>query len=738
MRREWRHGREAIDYFFELSLFLFVATGFFSAAITGKLDTATVLLVGAALALRSLAFLGLSRFSLSPTAVTRLTAAYFFFYAADVFLLSRSFVDATGHLIFFVLVMKLFSARVNRDYLYLALLAFMEMLLAAILTIDTTFLILFLVFLLFGIATFTSYEIRRSYVRAVCPAEVQGGPMLRGLGVTAALVSVGVLLLAGLLFFVIPRFTTGYLSRFAPKAQQVAGFGDNVELGEIGEIKKSNTVMMRVRYATNPPRVQELRFRGVALTLFDGHRWHNTNAATIVLSAIPLVTGDPAQSGMARFVLQRRLRPEPGAAWLQYTVMLEPISTEHLFLIPKGEQVVGRIRLLEMDSNDSLLLRDRSASALRYEATSNIYRPPANLLRAAPADYPGRIGENPLDVYLQLPQLDPRIPELARQVTATADNEYDRARLVEEYLRTQFGYTLDLPFTGPDPLAGFLFDQRRGHCEYFASAMAVMLRTMGVPTRLVNGFLPGEFNDISRVYMVRARDAHSWVEVYFPTYGWVTFDPTPAAGTEVQASLYRISLWLDALQTFWMDWVVSYDFSRQFLLARNLDRGSRRATAETQNYIRLRYRRLSDWLRGLRGRMKSDPRALPALIVLCGLSLAVFLSAGQILEAWRRSASRARTRAGRATARDATLAYQDMLDLLARRGFEKPPSMSAREFLSTVRDPALAPVFARFTDVYEQARFGGLVSLVPQLHALVADARLARRKSAECGMRSAE
>ncbi|MCX6615046.1 MAG: transglutaminaseTgpA domain-containing protein, partial [Acidobacteria bacterium] len=248
MRREWRHGREAIDYFFELSLFLFVTTGFFSAAITGKLDTATVLLMGAALALRSLAFLGLSRFSLSATAVTRLTAVYFFFYAADVFLVSRSFVDATGHLIFFVLVMKLFSARVNRDYLYLALLAFMEMLLAAILTIDTTFLILFLVFLLFGIATFTSYEIRRSYVRAVCPAEVQGGPMLRGLGVTAVLVSVGVLLLAGLIFFVIPRFTTGYLSRFAPKAQQVAGFGDNVELGEIGEIKKSNAVMMRVRY----------------------------------------------------------------------------------------------------------------------------------------------------------------------------------------------------------------------------------------------------------------------------------------------------------------------------------------------------------------------------------------------------------------------------------------------------------------------------------------------------------
>jgi hypothetical protein len=134
--------------------------------------------------------------------------------------------------------------------------------------------------------------------------------------------------------------------------------------------------------------------------------------------------------------------------------------------------------------------------------------------------------------------------------------------------------------------------------------------------------------------------------------------------------------------------------------------------------------------------VKSDPRVLPALIVLCGLSLGVFLSAGQIREAWRRSASRARSRAGQATARDATLAYQDMLGLLARRGYEKPPAMSAREFLSIVSDPALAPVFARFTEVYERARFGGLVSLVPQLHALLGDARLARRRSSEFGARS--
>src|SRR5579872_4822169 len=113
-------GRQAIQYFFELALFLFVATGFVTAAATRKLDVPTILLVSTALAIRALAFIGFTQFSLSPAAVTRLTVGYFFFYAFDYFFISRSFVDATAHLVFFVLVIKLFSARVNRDYLYLA------------------------------------------------------------------------------------------------------------------------------------------------------------------------------------------------------------------------------------------------------------------------------------------------------------------------------------------------------------------------------------------------------------------------------------------------------------------------------------------------------------------------------------------------------------------------------------------------------------------------------------------
>ena len=114
-------------------------------------------------------------------------------------------------------------------------------------------------------------------------------------------------------------------------------------------------------------------------------------------------------------------------------------------------------------------------------------------------------------------------------MTAGAETPAQRARAIEGHLRQDYGYTLEL-LSKPvdDPLAYFLFVRKKGHCEYFASSMAVMLRTLGIPARVVNGFRGGEYNDLTGSYIVREKDAHSWVEAYFPEYGWVTFDPTPA------------------------------------------------------------------------------------------------------------------------------------------------------------------------------------------------------------------
>jgi hypothetical protein len=386
---------------------------------------------------------------------------------------------------------------------------------------------------------------------------------------------------------------------------------------------------------------------------------------------------------------------------------------------------MGRFRNLEKDTYDSVLLRDRSISALRYDAWSDIAMPDVEQLRKEPA-YPKQIGDTPLDAYLQLPTLDPRIPELARNVTARATNAFDRARLIEEHLRNSYGYTLDVPFTGSDPLAGFLFTQKRGHCEYFASAMTIMLRTLGIPSRLVNGFLPGQYNDISGMYVVRASEAHSWVEAYFPGYGWMTFDPTPAAG-QTSAGAYRLSMWLDALQTFWIDWVINYDFTRQFTLARNLDRSSRRATLQTQRYLRGRYMAMLAAMRGVHRQFLSNPVVTRLLVAMVVLGFLLVAGWRPLLVSLRAASSQARSRTGRATVRDASLAYQRLLDLLARRGFSKAPAMSPREFLVRVDDTRLAPLVSDFTGVYEAARFGGSTELIPRLYGLLAEVQQAAR-----------
>src|SRR5262249_11460949 len=120
--------------------------------------------------------------------------------------------------------------------------------------------------------------------------------------------------------------------------------------------------------------------------------------------------------------------------------------------------------------------------------------------------------------YLQLPAtLSARIPALARQLTAEARDPADAARRLTAFLSREFRYTLTLEKVSDlDPLDEFLFVRRAGHCEYFAAALAVMLRAVGVPARVVNGFQQGEWNPHGRYFIVRLRDAHSWVEAYLP------------------------------------------------------------------------------------------------------------------------------------------------------------------------------------------------------------------------------
>jgi hypothetical protein len=145
-------------------------------------------------------------------------------------------------------------------------------------------------------------------------------------------------------------------------------------------------------------------------------------------------------------------------------------------------------------------------------------------LKAAGSNYPSSIQSR----YLALPDtVPPRVIALARDLTATALTPYERARAIETYLRT-FPYTLDLPHPPPDRdvVDYFLFDLQQGYCDYYATSMVVLARAAGLPARLAVGYLNGTYDRTEGRYVVTEADAHSWVEIYFPDYGWIEFEPT--------------------------------------------------------------------------------------------------------------------------------------------------------------------------------------------------------------------
>src|SRR6202008_2814108 len=210
-------------------------------------------------------------------------------------------------------------------------------------------------------------------------------------------------------------------------------------------------------------------------------------------------------------------------------------------------------------------------------------------------NYPAAI----TNTYLQLPQeVDPRIAALARSATQRVSTAYGQAAALETFLKTKYNYTLDLTGNpGKDPLAHFLFETRAGHCEYFASAMIIMLRTLGIPSREVNGFLPGEFNELGGDYIVRASDAHSWVEVYFPGADWQVFDPTPSAPESLNGFLTRLGKYIDWIEITWSEWVIGYDFGHQMALAQGLQRDSHDLSESLRTWYRRQQLRARNWMK---------------------------------------------------------------------------------------------------------------------------------------------
>jgi len=552
-----------VERYFQVSLFLLITVGFATLFSTGRLDGLSVAFVGVALVARAYLLLKNREVKIAEKWTNYLTLLYVLVFAVDLFLISGSYVTASVHLVLFSMVVKLFSIQRERDYLYLAILAFLAVLAASVLTVDTIFFASFVVFMLLAVSTFVSMEMRRSLKQAKNHGESPAAPgrerrLATSLSSNAVMIVLAIVLGSVALFFMLPRFSAGYLSTFAPHNDIVTGFSDNVNLGVIGRIQQTDQVVMHVQL--DQPVTSDLKWRGVALNSFDGKTWTNKTET------------QTEQQWSGRFTLRYLQATRFNVPWhapnnsefrlIRYRIIMEPIGTDVLFLAPVPVEVGGRFHVISIDDNGSIANLDHSRMTESYDAVSQISEPSLATLRSESQRYPPGFDI----LYTEVPSgLDPRVEELAQRITANAKTDYDKAAAIEKYLRENFAYTLQLPAQTPeDPIADFLFVRKRGHCEYFASAMAVMLRTLGIPSRLVNGFRNGEYNDLTGSYIVRARNAHTWVEVFIPAVGWTSFDPTPADAAPVSSSSWnRFRLYVDAAQEWWREWVINYDFGHQ-------------------------------------------------------------------------------------------------------------------------------------------------------------------------------
>ncbi|MGQ9897109.1 MAG: transglutaminase TgpA family protein [Acidobacteriota bacterium] len=707
-----------IEQFFKAASYALVTGGFLTLALTGRVDTVTCILYSLALIASWFADRPGLRLQISERAANWCVVGYVPFAYLDVRYLSSSWITALIHFVLFVSIFKLFQVKRDRDWVFLYLLAVFEMLLAAGLTIDALFLLLLLGFTLTGIAALQAFEVVRtrrnirqplrlvtfSYDGQVSPRE--GRPVRYLLAMTLAMATlIGVL--SAPTFFLLPRWNTGLLSQSFSEDTALTGFSDlSITLGSVGNIKSDDRTAMRVRVEGRLP--PHLHWRGMVMTQFDGKEWTRpeSNRRFAVRQ----------ENGGYRLDEQQRV----GRSVLQ-TVYLEPMVTTALFHCGQP-RFVSNLRGLARDLTGTLYRAERG-TRLSYTVLSSLDETPVEQLRQDRLKY----DDQTRATFLQLPAtFDPRVKTLALEVTANATNGYERARAIEQYLKTQYAYTLDLQRgREPDPIVDFLFETRRGHCEYFASAMALMCRSVGLATRLAGGYQLGEYNEINNTYIVRQADAHAWVEVYFPQTGtWVEFDPTPAIApgprTAAAEWLTAAKRYIEALRMFYIDYVIAYDAQRQRGLAQDIGRAAAQYQTSAEIYI-YRYReQLRQWFTRQVTWLYFATQAsdllhhLTVLLVLAGALL--LLLSGYLL--WRRI-QRApqllfkrrwlgwlipffRWTLRRDKRQSAVLFYDEMAALLSRAGQRRAPHQTPLEF-------ALATGFEEvitITQAYNQARYG--------------------------------
>lgn len=497
--------------------------------------------------------------------------------------------SGTRYLCVFLLA-KLWQRRSNSDYLQAYVVSFLMLLSASLLGTSVLYSLGLLLYIVFSTWTLTLFHLRRemeeNYLLKHLPgrhgqaAESERVEVERILNsrrvvgtsflMASGLVSVGIFALAGLFFLLLPRVGVSLDLPLRRRGLLLTGFAEQISLGGHGLLRDNPKVVMRVETpGTTPP--LGLRFRGIAFDHYQRGQWVRSRAQVerplAHTQGLHILDGDGGAAGRQ--------------AALHTEIYLEPLEAQVLFVPGPGRLLAVQLPdswvgagqwPLQLGPEDEVLAKGRRGGVHYAVYTART----AQDQSAAAVPATAQLTPAELAPYLQLPgDLPRRIRDEARRIVGSAVTPRDKARAIESYLQKSFAYTTQLfAPTHSEPLEDFLFDKRRGHCEYFATAMAVMLRAVDIPSRSVNGYLGGEWNEYGRYLVVRQQHAHSWVEGYIQGQGWVTYDPTPllAGPLRSRGLFYKVGQFSDSLEMSWSKYVIEYDLRAQLRLAERLQR----------------------------------------------------------------------------------------------------------------------------------------------------------------------
>jgi transglutaminase-like putative cysteine protease len=588
---------------------------------------------------------------------------------------------ALAHFALLAQALQLIDARMRRSDFLLVALALFQIVLAANLTDSIFFPPLLLVFL---VATVWTLVVHTLWMEAIAAGETwsQQRAFAPHLMRTTLLASAASVALALLIFLFLPRLHSGALVTGGAATGAAAGFSDRVSLGDLGRIRRDPSIALRIETLRGTPPPPELAYyRGLAFDHFDGRHWSVTQGVREPLAMTAELGARVGRSSRSIDLVQRVLR--------------EPVTSGVLFGVGHPVWVEGGVGRVERDRNGGLYAPESADDRVQYAIQSEARDPDLAALRGDVVAIPERTGER----YLEIPPLVPAVAELAVQITSEAENDADRVAAIERWLREKGRYSDTPPPDRPDdprsPVERFVLEETEGHCEYFASAMVMLLRTQAIPARLVNGFAGGRTNEFGGFVELSRADAHAWVEVHFADHGWVRFDPTPPdlrLRTSQFGVLERFRDVAGAAEHWWYQHVVEFDRSDQLRALRagweaweSWRREKPAAATTAPNEPRRSWRELP-WLPWAR------PLIAAAFVVLLVLGIVY----------WRRC-----------VARRGPLppAYAEALRLLEdQRGLVRAATVPARDFARSAAramPPAAAAAFWTLTEAYLRERFGG-------------------------------